>query len=134
MKLANGNTGHAQVILIILCLFINCYIIYSARPAYYLPGHHSNTISLGDLKFYVGFQKFTSETIGKFDFIDSLGRYWRSPYQTQHNLDYLHIEMVKVNAQRDSNIVVPTVCDLLKQNLYQIIHQNFGHVSISRII
>ena len=42
-------------------------------------------------------------------------------------------KFVKVNPQRNRNIVVPIVCDLSKQNLSQIIHQNFGHVSIYRL-
>ena len=53
-KLANVNTGHARGIGIILCLFPNCYILYQVVPAYYFPGQHFNTISSGDLKFYVG--------------------------------------------------------------------------------
>ena len=49
----------------------------------------------------------------------------RSPYQTQKNLDYLQIEIVKVNPHRDKNIVVPTVCGLSKENISQLIHQLF---------
>ena len=63
VKLDNGKTLHAQVIEIILCLFPNCSIIYLVGPVYYFPGHPSNTISSGALKFYVGFQKFNSEPI-----------------------------------------------------------------------
>ena len=59
VKLANGNTGHAQVIGIILCRFHNCSIIYTLGPVYYFSGHPSNTISSGDLKFYFGYQKVT---------------------------------------------------------------------------
>ena len=55
LKLANGNTGHAQGIGIILCRFPNCSIIYPVGPVYYCPGHPSNTISSGALKFYIGF-------------------------------------------------------------------------------
>ena len=55
VKLANGNTGHAQVIGIILCHFPNCLIIYPVGPVYYYPGNPSNTISSGALKFYIGF-------------------------------------------------------------------------------
>ena len=40
------------------------------------------------------------------------GRSWRSPYQNQHNIDHLQIYIVKVNSQRDSNIVFPTVCSI----------------------
>ena len=41
--------------------------------------------------------------------------------------------MVKINPQRDKNIVVPTVCGLSKQTLSQLIHQRFGHVSITQL-
>ena len=54
-KLANRNTGHAQEIGIILCRFTNCSVIYPVGPVYYCPGHTSNTISSGPLKFYIGF-------------------------------------------------------------------------------
>ena len=108
-------------------------IIYPVGPVYYFPGHLSNTISSGDLKFYVGFKKVKSEHLENCDFVDPQYHSWRSPYQTQNNLDYIKIEIFKVNPQIDSNIVVPTVCELLKQNLSQIIRQRFGHVSITRL-
>ena len=63
VKLANGNMVHAQVIGIILCYFSNCPIIYPVGIVYYCPGHPSNTISLGDLKFYVFFLKVTPEPL-----------------------------------------------------------------------
>ena len=69
LTLANGNTGHAQGIGIILCLFLNCSIIYPVTPVYYCPGHPSNTISSGALKFYVGFQKVTSEPLEHLNFL-----------------------------------------------------------------
>ena len=56
VKLANGNTGHAQGIGIILCRFPNFLIIYPVGLVYYFPGHPSNTISSGALKFYIGFK------------------------------------------------------------------------------
>ena len=40
VKLANGNTGHAQVIGIILCYFPNCLIIYPVGPVYYFQVTH----------------------------------------------------------------------------------------------
>ena len=46
---------------IVLFSFPNNTIIYPLGPVYYFPGHPSNTISLGALKFYVGFQKVASE-------------------------------------------------------------------------
>ena len=56
VKLANGSTGHAQVIAIILCRFPNCSIIYPVGPVYYYPGHPSNTISLDYLNFLLVFK------------------------------------------------------------------------------
>ena len=54
VKLANGNTVHSQVIGVYLCHFPKCLIIYPVGPIYYCTGHPSNTISSGDLKFYIG--------------------------------------------------------------------------------
>ena len=61
------------------------------RPLYYCPSHPSNTISSGSIKFYVTFQKVTSEPLENCDFVDPQGRYRRSTYKTQNNLDYLQI-------------------------------------------
>ena len=80
VKLANGNTGHPQGIGIILCRFPNCSIIYPVGPVYYCPGHPSNTISSGALKFYIGFKKFKSDPHEHCDFVDPQGHSWRSPY------------------------------------------------------
>ena len=80
VKLANGNTGHAQGIGIILCCFTNCSIIYPVVTVYYFPGHPYNTISSGALNFYIGFKKVTSEPLENCDFVEPQGRYWRSPY------------------------------------------------------
>ena len=91
VKLANGNTGHAQGIGSILCRFTNCSIIYPVGPVYYCPDHPSNTISSGALKFYIGFKKVTSEPLEHCDFVDPQGRSWRSAYQTRNNLDYLQL-------------------------------------------
>ena len=55
VKFSNLNMVHVQGIWIILCYFTNYTIIYPVGPVYYLPGHPSNTISLGALKYYVGF-------------------------------------------------------------------------------
>ena len=77
VKRANGNTGQAQGIGIILCRFPNCSIIYPVGPVYYCPSHPSNTISLGALKFFICFKKGTSEPLEHFDFVDPQGRYWR---------------------------------------------------------
>ena len=82
VKLANGNTRHAHVIGIILCRFTNFSIIYTVRPVYYCPGNTSNTISSDALKFYVGYQKVTSEPLEHCDFVYPQGHSWRSPYQT----------------------------------------------------
>ena len=130
-KLANGNTGHAQEIGIILCHFPNCSIIYPVGTVYYCPGHPSNTISSGALKFYIGFKKVTSEPLEHCDFVEPQGSSWRSPYQTRKNIDYLKLEIVKINPHRYNNLVVPTVCGLPKQTLPQLIYQRFGHVYIT---
>ena len=132
MKLSNGNTGHAQGIGIILCRFTNCSIIYPVGPVYYFPGHPSNTISSGALKFCIGFKKVTSEPLEHYDFVKPQGCSWRSPYQTRKNLDYLQIEMVKINPHRDKNVVVPNACGLSKK-FPQLIRQRFGHVYITRL-
>ena len=55
VKISNRNMGHAQVIEIIIYCFPNYQTIYPVGPVYYFQGHPSNTISSGDLKFYVGF-------------------------------------------------------------------------------
>ena len=112
VKLSNGNTGHAQGIGIILCRFPNCSIIYPVGPVYYCPGHPSNTISSGALKFYIGFKKVTFEPLEHCDLVDPQGSSWRLPYQTRNNLDYLQLEIVKINPHREKNLVVPTVCGL----------------------
>ena len=65
VKVANGNTVRAQVIGIILCRLTNCSIIYPVVPVYYFPCHPYDIISLGDLKFYPGFQRVTYERHGK---------------------------------------------------------------------
>ena len=117
VKLANESTGHAQGIGVVLCCSPNCLIIYPVGPVYYFPGHPSNTISSGALKFYIGFKKFTSEPLEHCDFVDPQGRSWRSPYQTRKFFDYLQLKIVKINHHRDKNIVVPNVCELSKQTL-----------------
>ena len=70
VKLTNENTGHAQVLGIILCWFSNFSIIYPLGPVYYCPGNPFNTISSGALGFYVGFQKVMSEYIEHCGFFD----------------------------------------------------------------
>ena len=117
VKLSNGNTRHAQGIGIILCCSPNCSIIYPAGPVYYCTVHPYNTISSCALKFYAGFQKVTSEPLEHFDFVNPKGRSWRSTYQTQKNLDYLQIEIVRFKPHRYRNIFVPNVCTLKKKSL-----------------
>ena len=104
VKLDNGNTGHAQGIGIILCHLPNCSIIYPEGSVYYYLGHPYNTISSGALRFYVGFQKFTSEPLEHCDSVQPQVRYWISSYPTQNNIDYLQIENFKVNPQIDRNV------------------------------
>ena len=99
----------------------------------YCTGHPSNTFSAVALKIYAGFKKVMSEPLEHCDFVDPQRFSWRSPYQTQNNLNYLQIQITNVNPHKDSNIIVPTVCTLPKQNISQIIHQRFGPVSITRL-
>ena len=49
------------------------------------------------------------------------------------NIDYLQIKIVRVDPQRNRNIVAPTLCALSKQNILLIIHHRFGHVYIYRL-
>ena len=48
-------------------------------------------------------------------------------------LTIFNSKFVKINPHRDKNLVVPTVCGLSKKNLSLMIHQRFGHVSITRL-
>ena len=79
---------------------------------YYFPGRPLNTISSGALKCCVGFQKVTSEPPEHCDFVDPQGCSWISTYRTQKNLEYLKIEVVKVNPTRNKHIVFATICGL----------------------
>ena len=133
VRLANENTGHAQVIGIILFRFPKFSIIYPVGPVYYCPGHPSKTISSGSLKFYAGFQKVKSEPLENCDFVKTQGSSWISTWHIQNNIKYLQIEISKVKTQINRNIVVPNLCAWSKQNLSQLIHQRFGNVSISRL-
>ena len=129
VKLANGNTGHTQGIGIILYRFTNFTIIYSVVPVYYFTGHPYNTISLGDLKFYAGFKNVTYVPLEHCDYVESLVCYWRSPYQTKDNLEYLQIEIFKVNLQRTQKYSVQIFFSLSRHNISQLIHQkNFMHL------
>ena len=66
------------------------------------------------------------------DFVDLKSCSWRSPSQTQNNLNDLQTKIVRFNPKRNRNISVPTVCDPL--NVFsQLSHQKFVHVSIVRI-
>ena len=78
-------------------------------------------------------KKVTFEPLEHCDFVDPQGHSWRSIYQNCNNIDYLQLEMVNINPHRDKNIFVPTVCGISKQTLPQLIHQRFGHVSITRL-
>ena len=122
VKLENGNTGHEQVIWIVLFTFTNCSIIYPVGPVYYYPYNPSNTISSGALKFYVSFQRVAYEPLGHCGFVEPQGHSWRSPYHTQNNIEYFQIEILKFNPQRIRNFFVPSFCSISKQHLFQIIH------------
>ena len=60
------------------------------------------------------YQKVAYEPLEHCDFVDPIYHSWRSPYQTQENLDYLQIKFVKVIPQVNRYIVVTTVCGLSK--------------------
>ena len=92
--------------------------------------NNNNTISLGVLKFYVVIQKVASEAIEYCGFNTKFPSRILT-YYTQNNLDYLKIEIVKVNPQGIGNNVIPTICALSKYNMSWFIHQNFGHVLIN---
>ena len=118
VKLANGNMVHSQLIDIILCRFPNCYIIYRVGLVYYFPGHPSNTISSGALKFYAGFQKVVSEPFEHFGFFDPQGVSWRSPYYTQINLDYLQIEICQSQPSKRQEYCCPKfLCNFKTKSL-----------------
>ena len=101
---------------------------------YYFKGHSSNVISLDALKYYIGFQKIAPEPLELCDSVDSQGYSFTTPYRTQSNLDYLQIDIVKFNFQRNRDILVSTFCGLVKKNISQLIHRRFGHFFITQII
>ena len=76
VKFSNGNMGYDQGIGIILCPFPNCPIIYLVGPLYYFPVCLLNSISLGDLKFYVGFWQETGESVEQVVPYESTGLIW----------------------------------------------------------
>ena len=84
---------------------------------YYCLGYPSNTILLGDLKYYFSSQMFTSEPLEHYDFVDPQGHYWRSPYRAQKNLYYIQIYFVKIYTQMKKYYVVPTICGISKHYL-----------------
>ena len=60
----------AKGIGIILRCFTNSFTIYSVVPFYYCIDHPPNTISLGAIKFYDGFQQVTYKLLEHCDFVD----------------------------------------------------------------
>ena len=81
---------------------------------YYYSHQHPNTISLGALKCHVCSKSVTSEPLDHYNFVDPQDISWRSPYMTHTSLDYLHIDVVKVNPTRNKDIVFPTIYGFLK--------------------
>ena len=61
------------------------------------------------------------------------GHYWRSPYKTQNNLNYLEFKIVIVNTHIDKNIFVTTVCAVSKHNISQLIYQHFGRFYTAKL-
>ena len=133
MKFYNGNIGHAKGTGVVLCRFPNCPFIYPVGPVYNIPVHPSNTISSVTLKFYVGFQKITSEPLEYCGFVFPQVHLCRSPYQTQNNLYYLHINIFRFKTQTNIYITAPTVCGISKQILSQLIHECSSCVLITRL-
>ena len=132
IKLANGNTENAQGTGINLCNFYYCSTVYPVGPVYYFPVHPYNTISSGALRFYVGSQNVTSTPLEIFDFVDPQGHSWRSTYQTQNNIDYIQIKKFQgQNSNKQEYCCTNCICPI--NNLSQIIHQRFDHVSIDRL-
>ena len=134
VKFANGNMGHSQEIGILLFHFPRCPIIYTVVPVNYCPGHPSNNISLGGIKFYFVFQKITSEHFEHCDFVYPQCSSWRSLYKTRKKLGYLKINIVKINLLRKqiyfgSNFIWPLIW-----NLSRFIYQWFGHIFLAKII
>ena len=83
--------------------------------------------------FMLVFFKVTSEPLEHCDFVGPRFNSWISIYQTHNNIDYLQLEIVKINNHRDNNIFVPTVYGLKNKTLSQLIHHSFGHVSTTRL-
>ena len=114
MKVATGNTGHAQGIGIILYHFTNSSIIYPAEPVYYCIGHLSNTISSVALKFYACFKKVTSEPIEHCDFLTLKVIIGDHHTRLKTILTIFKYKFVKVNPHIDKIVAVLTVCALSK--------------------
>ena len=84
------------------------------------------------LNVFFGFQKVVAEILEHDNFVGPHGHSWRSYYRTHNIMDYLQIEDIKVKLYGNKDIVVQTICDLLKQNISQLVHEHFFRVSISR--
>ena len=91
MKLAYGNTVHAQVIGIILCCFTNCYIIYPVGSVYCFHGHPSKTILFGALKFYAEFKMLHMNLLNIVVLLTLKVILRGHPTRTKNNEDYLQI-------------------------------------------
>ena len=87
------------------------HYIFGAISLLY-PGHPYNTILLGALNFYVSFQKVTSEPLENCGFFDPQSFYWKSPYHTQNNLDYIQIEICQSQHSNKDEYFVAIVCAL----------------------
>ena len=99
-------------------------------PVYYCPVHPYNTISSGALNFYVVFQNIISEPLDHCDYVVPQVVLGDHPTILKTILTIFKSKFVKVNPHRVRHIIVPTVCAISKQNLYQIIHQRIGHIYI----
>ena len=129
VKLSNRNTVHDQLISIILCRFPNCFITYTVGLVYYFPGNPSNTILSGALKFFVGFQKFASETLEHSDLLN-LKVVLRYHHTRLKNIFTVLKSKFSKSTLTETGILLSQL-SVHFQNKSQLIHQRFVHVSIN---
>ena len=99
--------------------------MYPVVPGYDYPGHRSNIVSSGAIKYYVGFQKVMvfkpSKSLLHIALPDP------KQFRLYSNLTF------KFNLKINKYIVVPTVFGLSKHNLSRLIHQCFFSVFNNRL-
>ena len=133
VKLANGNRVHAQGIVIIVCRFPKCSIIIHLDQFIILhftlptPSHKVPS------NFMLDFKRLCLNLLSIVILLTLKVVLGDHPTRLKTILTIFKYKFVKVNSHRDSNIVVPTVYALSRQNLTQTIYQFFCHVSITRL-